>query len=70
MKVEFFERFNIWDLEKQINEFVQKLKGFDRVIDIKYNQTLLHQSRYNDNHELLYTAMVMYDTVREEGIGK
>ncbi len=63
MYVECFESNNIWQLQQEINTFLnKKLTAFQhKVIDIKYNCISSHLPRTNvDDWNVLYTAMVMY----------
>lgn len=60
-KVKFFESNNIFNLETQVNEFLDEIDHYN-IIDISFNNI---SSGLPNNHEddwnLIYTAMVMYD---------
>lgn len=59
--VKFFESNNIWKLQEQVNIFLNKLRGFEEVVDIKYNHMTSHLPQDNDDDwNVLYTAMVIY----------
>lgn len=67
--VKFFESNNIWKLQEQVNIFLNKLRGFEEVVDIKYNHMTSHLPQDNDDDwNVLYTAMVIYrNPVPESG---
>lgn len=60
-QVECFETNNIWNLEKQINDFLDIFKSDNVLIDIKYDNMSSSLPRESDDDwSVLYTAMVIY----------
>lgn len=53
--VQFFENDNISNLQKNVNKFLNELRGFEEVIDVKYNHYF-----DQDMDSVWYTAMVIY----------
>ena len=76
-QVELFESNNIWNLQKQINEFISEHYRTWNILDIKYQCMSSHLPRDSeDDWNLIYTGMVIYikpdneeDSVAEGGTG-
>lgn len=73
-QVELFESNNIWNLQKQINEFISENYKEYNILDIKYQCMSSHLPRDSaDDWNLIYTGMVIYikpyneDSVPEGG---
>ena len=57
-QVKFFEGINTSNVEREINEFLQKNANIIKVIDIKYTTPVTTNA-----HKWKWTAMVIYETL-------